>query len=796
MLDRELERLGAGLAAAQADLEEQTDAVAELTRRRQAAVERLPHLRDDVTRLAAERAAAADTLAPLERALADAEAALASAEAGLEAAEQAVAAHDAEQPQPPDDPDEQQAYQKLLKAWRTEGEALARAVAAAGRTVAHARDARETARAARDPAAATLQSADAQLQEAERAVGAGQTLVDDLSTRLSVAETSAAAARNAVDAAAASLAALTALRNAVTRDPVGRAEREEAAAELGVRLRGLRDRHAAGTDAHDEALASVATLDSEIGEREAELDALHAPPAIPALEAAVTAASADALTAEQQLELASGLLDQLQADVEAMRESRPPPPSGPFEPGHNVDIDVWIHDIEVLRGQYDDARREALTATRALARAQLALDRAQAALGAARDREQVIGGELAERRARRAAAAERADRASRELAELERAIADYQPARETATARLLGDVPGDRPLVLFPVRLEARFRGGELLLRIVPDRIHVDTHEPELTDAERAFGRHVANAPADDAVRHAAWEQLAGRFGPQRAAWIARAGEQPAGAARPAAWTRAPHSAVLPDRWVAIGYGEDGRSVVTAWGQPVMPDPLPLGPEPDTSPLDETAGMRWMLDFDAAVACGMGLRLPLDRVGGAGFSRVAVVGVKATADDDESTRRLAALLDAHHYTGGLGLVAQGTPTNSSGTRPSGLRSNDPGFTQSYAVERLAPLVTPFDGSDGDVLAGALGLDARLFAHVAGADGRERDDARAMAAALRPLLDGSLLRQLAGDAGADVHAHLVAHVAAHGPLPALRAGNEPYAILPVTSLDRWAGDVRE
>ena len=52
-------------------------------------------------------------------------------------------------------------------------------------------------------------------------------------------------------------------------------------------------------------------------------------------------------------------------------------------------------------------------------------------------------------------------------------------------ARVAG-LAGDVPVALLPVRLEARFVGDELRVRIFPDQIHLDSHEPELTSSERA----------------------------------------------------------------------------------------------------------------------------------------------------------------------------------------------------------------------------------------------------------------------------------------------------------------------
>jgi hypothetical protein len=409
---------------------------------------------------------------------------------------------------------------------------------------------------------------------------------------------------------------------------------------------------------------------------------------------------------------------------------------------------------------------------------------------------------------------------------------------DVATPLSFGPV---RPAVLLPVRLETRFftlpdSSSELRVRVYPDTVHIDSHEPELTSEELKWGQHfweeTWRASTDKERAKSAWQQLADRFDAPRAAWVALAlrplnpddrPKQPLPAnavltppprfpsltTKAEAWTRAPLTRVLPNQWIVLGY-KSGNLVVNVKGKPI-PGSLATGPDPkqsedvDPEALAIDDEMRWMVDFDAAEEKGMGIRVKLNsQVAAAGLDFLLVLGIKdspgGTAD---ASPQLAELLNAHHYTDGLSFLRQGTPSNNTEDAPSGFSSSDPGHAESYSAEREAAPFQPGDGSNADLLATAFGManSSQVFANLPNALLKEQLDARQMNTALWQATLGYFLLQMLGVGGtgespladadiAWVRSHFIDFVRPCGPLPSLRIGKQPYGILPVTTLNAW------
>lgn len=281
-----------------------------------------------------------------------------------------------------------------------------------------------------------------------------------------------------------------------------------------------------------------------------------------------------------------------------------------------------------------------------------------------------------------------------------------------------------------------------------------------------------------------------------------------------AGWTRAPRSGVLPDRFAVVTV-TGGRVSHLFAGNPVPAD-LHLGLDPgaeqdgedEPAPfrLDEDGDLvvpeqiRWMVDFDRAVEVGMAVSVPITpQEAASGFDELFVVGL-AAGTAEEGARRLEGMIDAHHYTGdGLELLPIGTPTNNTETTAAGFSTLDEPDA-AFDVERGPSLVDAAD-ADGRALAAVLGIDAEHFAKIRGADRRDGAEARTATAALYPGTIGHALEELlpgllTADARNRVRSFVTEHVSARGVAPAFRVADQPYGVLPTTSLSLFtphAGD---
>jgi hypothetical protein len=368
---------------------------------------------------------------------------------------------------------------------------------------------------------------------------------------------------------------------------------------------------------------------------------------------------------------------------------------------------------------------------------------------------------------------------------------------------------GRFPIVLMPVRVETRFvpESSELRVRVYPDEITSDAHEPELSQTEQTAGQAYWAAASGGQESLAAWQVLLATYPPERAAWIVQQtgpnATQPQTFTKPSGWSRAVEARLLPDRFVVIAT----RGTVTkrAVGLPIT-EPLALTVGPDTLDSDQTQigpdgtfklddAVKWTIDFSTAVSVGMGIRLPVDAEDlRLGFDRVIVIGVKTSMDAPSTALALGALFDAHHYTRGLAFVKQGTPTSNALGTPAGFPVSDPNGARSFAIERGAALGTASD-SAAATLSDALGLPRGLFTHVDGADLSEVTPARKMnrvlySATLGYYLDQMMSPLLTSDAVNQVGVHFATWVVPRGICSAFRVGRVPYGVLPVTSLTKW------
>jgi hypothetical protein len=282
-------------------------------------------------------------------------------------------------------------------------------------------------------------------------------------------------------------------------------------------------------------------------------------------------------------------------------------------------------------------------------------------------------------------------------------------------------------------------------------------------------------------------------------------------------WTQAARARLLPDRFTVLGF-VGGQQVLSATGAPVPPT-LAVSPDPtaaDQLRVDEQTGvltvpadLRWLTDFDQAVAVGMGLRIPLtDQLRG-GLDRLVVLGLRQAPTPEQTAADVADLINRQSRSpAGFSLLPQGTPTNNAAAAAAG--PGEPAAAPAAAILAAANRTTETDAAaaatlaaadwttktDGQWFAELLGIDPAGLTGVPHAEGTDQRDARAANTALWPATWGSFLQTalspiFSSATVEQTRQFFVRFVSGRGPMPAVKIGRQPYGILPTTAFSRMA-----
>ena len=285
--------------------------------------------------------------------------------------------------------------------------------------------------------------------------------------------------------------------------------------------------------------------------------------------------------------------------------------------------------------------------------------------------------------------------------------------------------------------------------------------------------------------------------------------------AKEQSWTQAAKTNVLPDRFVITGYNTVNHSADHISFQEIgnlIPSPLIMGPDPLLSEEDQIKqqngslkvndDLKWMFDFDEAIAKGMGFKINLTDIQmERGFDRIVVLGVKLDSDAGKSTSAIELLFNNHQRSKkGLALIAQGTPTNNteeSDSAYSFFEDSDVSYDQ-LNPQNLFQFETDWTlKKDGQWLSEWLGISPETFRKSFNGNLTDQKEAKAMNTALFPATLGYMMESLMTDVFTEgdlekTRWFLNNFVSGRGPIPSIKIGRQPYGILPTTKWDsmKW------
>ena len=274
-------------------------------------------------------------------------------------------------------------------------------------------------------------------------------------------------------------------------------------------------------------------------------------------------------------------------------------------------------------------------------------------------------------------------------------------------------------------------------------------------------------------------------------------------------WTRGAHAWLLPERLVLLGF-RNQQQVLLRVGEPIPAD-LQVGPDPGASDTEQMKAdgpdleipeaLRWTVDFDDAVAKGMGFRVDLTALGvEPTFDRLFVLGVRVGSDAAEGAVELSTLI-AHHQASrkGFTLLPQGRATNNTDASSAGhtwWEDPEESFAHHFTTDPSDDPGSWQRRKDGAWLAGVLGVSPALLRESVNYYGTDQSEARAMNVALWPATLGYYMEQMMEPVFGEetvlaTRAFFNRFVTGRGTVPLVRIGRQPYGILPATVWSRMS-----
>ena len=370
---------------------------------------------------------------------------------------------------------------------------------------------------------------------------------------------------------------------------------------------------------------------------------------------------------------------------------------------------------------------------------------------------------------------------------------------------------------------------NELCIRIYPDEIFKNGHEPNLLPSEWAAGKAFwEKICAKTEPEETTWLNFSATMPPARAAWIVRTTQpenfttggvlptQPKFKANPplkdGAYTLPPTAQLLPERFVVRLYAAKDGAFKEFIGKP-LPEPIRMGLDPTDDPFNEKAKsaifsdekrqitapeyLQWIHDLEVAEQQGLAIRidLSLNPEFKDGVAKIFVLGAKLSANETETTQ----LLNEHfenclYKEDGMAIVPQGTPTNNFEEQKSGFNRKEATslsyFNSEYKIPKSHPLGLE---TDEQHLRRLLGLSNTL--HFPNGFRTDVDEAKQMNNLLWHSTWGYYLLQFFSPELAEPKREMLRqffnqYVSGRGLLPVLRVNRQPYGIVTTTNWSLW------